>query len=210
MSLDGSERDEIFHLTCGHKDSWDIFPLLRRSDRRGGGGGGGPRPEMSSSCIDLVVGSEHLCYVHCNHCSTVLAVSVPYSSLFRTATVRCGHCTNLLSVNMRGLFQALPHQNYSSSYESSSNSASSSITDREDTIISCSSNQIISNDSPPQKRQRVPSAYNRFIRDEIQRIKANNPNMSHKEAFSTAAKNVAFILSVGSLSSYSPGIDDGK
>nr|CTQ35246.1 YABBY transcription factor [Ginkgo biloba] len=146
---------------------------------------------MSSSCIDLVVGSEHLCYVHCNHCSTVLAVSVPYSSLFRTATVRCGHCTNLLSVNMRGLFQALPHQNYSSSYESSSNSASSSITDREDTIISCSSNQIISNDSPPQKRQRVPSAYNRFIRDEIQRIKANNPNMSHKEAFSTAAKNWA-------------------
>ncbi|KAJ6299789.1 hypothetical protein OIU76_020721, partial [Salix suchowensis] len=42
---------------------------------------------------------------------------------------------------------------------------------------------------PPEKRQRVPSAYNRFIKDEIQRIKAGNPDISHREAFSTAAKN---------------------
>jgi hypothetical protein len=84
----------------------------------------------------------------------------------------------------------------------------------------------------PEKRQRVPSAYNRFIkwviiistslffcvfffffffciiicevakfeanvnigpticRDEIQRIKAGNPDISHREAFSAAAKNV--------------------
>lgn len=27
-------------------------------------------------------------------------------------------------------------------------------------------------------------------REEIQRIKANNPDISHREAFSTAAKNV--------------------
>lgn len=44
---------------------------------------------------------------------------------------------------------------------------------------------------PPEKRQRVPSAYNRFIKEEIQRIKANNPDISHREAFSTAAKNWA-------------------
>ncbi|KAK4752310.1 hypothetical protein SAY87_021108 [Trapa incisa] len=44
---------------------------------------------------------------------------------------------------------------------------------------------------PPEKRQRVPSAYNRFIKDEIQRIKAGNPNISHREAFSAAAKNWA-------------------
>ncbi|MBA0777402.1 hypothetical protein Gotri_005422, partial [Gossypium trilobum] len=43
--------------------------------------------------------------------------------------------------------------------------------------------------SAPEKRQRVPSAYNRFIKEEIQRIKANNPDISHREAFSTAAKN---------------------
>ncbi|KDO80209.1 hypothetical protein CISIN_1g028980mg [Citrus sinensis] len=43
----------------------------------------------------------------------------------------------------------------------------------------------------PEKRQRVPSAYNQFIKEEIQRIKANNPDISHREAFSTAAKNWA-------------------
>ncbi|RVX10928.1 Protein YABBY 2 [Vitis vinifera] len=42
-----------------------------------------------------------------------------------------------------------------------------------------------------EKRQRVPSAYNQFIKEEIQRIKANNPDISHREAFSTAAKNWA-------------------
>ncbi|CAN1247638.1 Putative axial regulator YABBY 2 [Linum perenne] len=44
---------------------------------------------------------------------------------------------------------------------------------------------------PPEKRQRVPSAYNRFIKEEIQRIKTSNPDISHREAFSTAAKNWA-------------------
>ncbi|PQQ18441.1 protein YABBY 4 [Prunus yedoensis var. nudiflora] len=44
---------------------------------------------------------------------------------------------------------------------------------------------------PPEKRQRVPSAYNRFIKDEIQRIKSVNPDISHREAFSAAAKNWA-------------------
>ncbi|XP_024986594.1 axial regulator YABBY 1-like [Cynara cardunculus var. scolymus] len=44
---------------------------------------------------------------------------------------------------------------------------------------------------PPEKRQRVPSAYNRFIKEEIQRIKARNPDISHREAFSAAAKNWA-------------------
>ncbi|RRT74414.1 hypothetical protein B296_00013135, partial [Ensete ventricosum] len=48
----------------------------------------------------------------CFHCclapielsfAVVLQVSVPFTSLFKTVTVRCGHCTNLLSVNMRGL-----------------------------------------------------------------------------------------------------------
>lgn len=92
--------------------------------------------------------------------------------------------------------------------------------------------------SAPEKRQRVPSAYNRFIkwvmmssslwlslslstfflhtyfiykkiakfeakmwmvrqwicRDEIQRIKSVNPDISHREAFSAAAKNVMLFL----------------
>ncbi|XVE92391.1 hypothetical protein REPUB_Repub01dG0093200 [Reevesia pubescens] len=44
---------------------------------------------------------------------------------------------------------------------------------------------------PPEKSQRAPSAYNRFIKEEIRRLKAQNPNILHKEAFSTAAKNWA-------------------
>ncbi|RWW56661.1 hypothetical protein BHE74_00036616, partial [Ensete ventricosum] len=37
-------------------------------------------------------------------------VSVPYTSLFKTVTVRCGHCTNLLSVNMRALLLPAANQ----------------------------------------------------------------------------------------------------
>ncbi|GAA0148959.1 hypothetical protein LIER_43029 [Lithospermum erythrorhizon] len=54
--------------------------------------------------------SEQLCYVQCDFCETVLAVSVPCTSLFKTVTVRCGHCTNLLSVNMRGMLVPTPNQ----------------------------------------------------------------------------------------------------
>ncbi|EPS68946.1 hypothetical protein M569_05823, partial [Genlisea aurea] len=91
-------------------------------------------------------------------------------------TVRCGHCSNLLSVNMGGGYQQVSEQQAS---------------------MIQSSNRMIQSEPPPppirppEKRQRVPSAYNRFIREEIQRIKASNPEISHREAFSTAAKNWA-------------------
>ncbi|XP_031091429.1 axial regulator YABBY 1 [Ipomoea triloba] len=150
---------------------------------------------------------EQLCYVHCNFCDTVLAVSVPCSSLFKTVTVRCGHCTNLLSVNMRGLLLPtapnqlhLPHSFFS---------PQNLLDEIRNTPPSLLMNQPNPNESlmpirgvdelpkppvanrPPEKRQRVPSAYNRFIKDEIQRIKAGNPDISHREAFSAAAKNWA-------------------
>ncbi|GAU41675.1 hypothetical protein TSUD_272590 [Trifolium subterraneum] len=47
-----------------------------------------------------MMGTERVCYVHCNFCNTILAVNVPYSSMLTIVTVRCGHCANLLSVNM--------------------------------------------------------------------------------------------------------------
>ncbi|XP_057446642.1 axial regulator YABBY 1-like isoform X2 [Lotus japonicus] len=50
---------------------------------------------------------------------------------------------------------------------------------------------IFINRPATKKRQRVPSAYNRFIKDEIQRIKSVNPDITHREAFSAAAKNWA-------------------
>ncbi|XP_044492007.1 axial regulator YABBY 1-like [Mangifera indica] len=168
---------------------------------------------MSSSTSafspDHLSSSEQLCYVHCNCCDTVLAVSVPSSSLFKTVTVRCGHCTNLLSVNMRALLlPATANQlHLGHPFFTPQNLL--------EEIRNVPANMMMINQSnptesfvpgrgvdqeipkppvanrPPEKRQRVPSAYNRFIKDEIQRIKAGNPDISHREAFSAAAKNWA-------------------
>ncbi|KAI3714825.1 hypothetical protein L6452_21785 [Arctium lappa] len=169
----------------------------------------------SSSCIDVAAAaaaSEQLCYIPCNFCNIVLAVSVPCSSLFDIVTVRCGHCTNLWSVNM-GMAAAF-HQSLSNSNSTSQDSTShhhgqqapnhtvsnyrvdlgssskyNSRMPMRPSPASITSEQKINR--PPEKRQRVPSAYNQFIKEEIQRIKANNPDISHREAFSTAAKNWA-------------------
>ncbi|KAJ7950895.1 YABBY protein [Quillaja saponaria] len=155
--------------------------------------------------------TDKLCYVHCNFCDTVLAVSVPSTSLFKTVTVRCGHCTNLLSVNMRGL--VLPAANNNQlhlgqyaffnpqnlmeevrSAPASSNMLINQLPIPNNSFMPVQPEEIpkppVAN-RPPEKRQRVPSAYNRFIKDEIQRIKAGNPDISHREAFSAAAKNWA-------------------
>ncbi|XP_073269225.1 axial regulator YABBY 5-like isoform X2 [Primulina huaijiensis] len=128
------------------------------------------------------------------------AVSVPCSSLFDVVTVRCGHCTNLWTVNMAAAFQILQpscQQNAQvpihSSTEIKVDLGSSSKWNNKLAIqpsITKNPEPKIAN-RPPEKRQRVPSAYNQFIKEEIQRIKANNPEISHREAFSTAAKNWA-------------------
>lgn len=182
-----------------------------------------------SSCID--VAPEQLCYIPCNFCNIVLAVSVPCSSLFDIVTVRCGHCTNLWSVNMAAAFQSLPWQdvqravgfcghsctrasgpcpdpsqqarassaNKAPNYASpepyrihewgSSSKCSNKMSMRSPPNHKAAEERVVNR--PPEKRQRVPSAYNQFIKEEIQRIKANNPDISHREAFSTAAKNWA-------------------
>nr|CTQ35252.1 YABBY transcription factor [Pseudotsuga menziesii] len=142
-------------------------------------------------------GPDHLCYVHCDCCSTILAVNVPCNSLHRIVTVRCGHCNNLLSVNMAPLLQSLPQQaqqpsQTTSTYEYPRDPGSSSTAINDGVLISYSDNDEARIPyRQPEKKQRVPSAYNRFIRDEIQRIKASNPKITHKEAFSAAAKNWA-------------------
>lgn len=143
---------------------------------------------------------DQLCYIPCNFCNIVLAVSVPCSSLFDVVTVRCGHCTNLWTVNMAAAFQCLQpscQQNAQGPIHSSTelkvDLGSSSKWNNKLAIqpsITKKPEPKIAN-RPPEKRQRVPSAYNQFIKEEIQRIKANNPEISHREAFSTAAKNWA-------------------
>ncbi|KAJ9171246.1 hypothetical protein P3X46_014637 [Hevea brasiliensis] len=167
---------------------------------------------MSSSSAaftpDHLSPSEQLCYVHCNFCDTVLAVSVPCSSLYKTVTVRCGHCTNLLTMNMRSLLLPATNQlHLGHAFFNPQNIL-------EEIRSAAPPNMLINQPNPnepimpgrggmeelpkppvvnrpPEKRQRVPSAYNRFIKDEIQRIKAGNPDISHREAFSAAAKNWA-------------------
>lgn len=140
--------------------------------------------------------SERVCYLHCNFCSTVLAVSVPCSSMTTIVTVRCGHCANLLSVNM-ALLQTLPShdpqklQKQPSSENGTKDCGSSSKCFKFAASESVEQQPRLPPIRPPEKRQRVPSAYNRFIKEEIQRIKASNPDISHREAFSTAAKNWA-------------------
>ncbi|XP_009626437.1 axial regulator YABBY 5 [Nicotiana tabacum] len=152
--------------------------------------------DMTSS-----ISSERVCYVHCNFCNTILAVSVPCSSIFAIVTVRCGHCANLLSVSMQSSLQALPlqdpqkQQRQQSNVENASKACGSSSSSKCNRFSAIDySPQIeprITPIRPPEKRQRVPSAYNRFIKEEIQRIKASNPDITHRQAFSTAAKNWA-------------------
>nr|AMA07776.1 YABBY family protein 5 [Mentha spicata] len=150
--------------------------------------------------------AEQLCYIPCSYCNIILAVSVPCSSLFDVVTVRCGHCANLWTVNMAAAFPSLHassfqdlhhhhHQGLSyapSDYRVDLGSSSKwnyRMPMQPPSFINKPDQRIINR--PPEKRQRVPSAYNQFIKEEIQRIKANNPDISHREAFSTAAKNWA-------------------
>ncbi|XP_039041096.1 axial regulator YABBY 4-like [Hibiscus syriacus] len=150
---------------------------------------------------------EQICYVQCGFCTTILLVSVPCSSLSMVVTVRCGHCTSLLSVNMMKasfvplqLLASLGHDDdQEKGVLSEEVGAPRKTSDRSSpSLLSSSDNgdeDIVrvnpTVNKPPEKRQRAPSAYNRFIKEEIRRLKAQNPNIPHKEAFSTAAKNWA-------------------
>ncbi|GJX46349.1 protein CRABS CLAW [Tanacetum coccineum] len=138
---------------------------------------------------------QHLCYVRCNFCNTLLAVGIPCKRLLDTVTVKCGHCSNLSFLTIRA---SPPDQHplqtppfppfqgaFSSDFKRGQSSSSSSSTSNEPT--SPKAPFVV---KPPEKKHRLPSAYNRFMKEEIQRIKASNPSIPHREAFSTAAKNV--------------------
>ncbi|KAI3993167.1 hypothetical protein MKX01_009910 [Papaver californicum] len=152
---------------------------------------------MSSISSTMSFVNEQICYIPCNFCNIILAVSVPCSSLFEIVTVRCGHCANLWSVNMGAVLQSLSLQdlqtpNNSDHYQridlSSSSKNNENIQVMQVTTAAKTEKLTV---NWPQKKHRVPSAYNQFIKEEIQRIKANNPDINHRQAFSTAAKNWA-------------------
>ncbi|KAM7273856.1 hypothetical protein ACFE04_028520 [Oxalis oulophora] len=147
---------------------------------------------------------QHLCYVRCNFCNTVLAVGIPGKRLLDTVTVKCGHCSNLSFLTTRPppfhTQSCFDHGQFTLSLQEKQ-SFSCSETLKKGTAQSSSSSSSTSADylspsapfvvKPPEKKHRLPSAYNRFMKEEIQRIKAANPEIPHREAFSAAAKNWA-------------------
>nr|CAD1837957.1 unnamed protein product [Ananas comosus var. bracteatus] len=144
--------------------------------------------------MDLVAPSEHLCYVRCTYCNTVLAVGVPCKRIMDTVTVKCGHCNNLSFLSPRPMVQPVcPTDHQQMCFQGPCNdcrrsqpSPSNSSTSSEQTNTKAPF--VV---KPPEKKHRLPSAYNRFMKDEIQRIKAAKPDIPHREAFSMAAKNWA-------------------
>ncbi|GMP82744.1 hypothetical protein CsSME_00036920 [Camellia sinensis var. sinensis] len=167
---------------------------------------------MSTAVSHLFDLQEQICYVQCGYCTTILLVSVPCSSLSMVVTVRCGHCTSLLSVNMMKA-SFVPLHLFANSLNQDDEPKEEIIPQEAETqkvLDKRSPSLVISSDDDeeeedavlvnhvvnkrtrtPEKRQRAPSAYNNFIKEEIRRLKAKYPNMTHKEAFSAAAKNWA-------------------
>ncbi|XP_074296081.1 protein DROOPING LEAF-like [Silene latifolia] len=172
--------------------------------------------------MELASPPEHLCYVRCNFCNTVLAVVIPCKRLLETVTVKCGHCGNVSFLSTRPPLQGqcLDHQITLQGYnfmEKPAGTTTTTTTTTADNDVhkrgqASSSSSSASTEpvsprpfvvKPPEKKHRLPSAYNRFMKEEIQRIKAANPEIPHREAFSAAAKNWARFLpnnpSAGSL-----------
>nr|XP_029124405.1 protein YABBY 7-like [Elaeis guineensis] len=154
-----------------------------------------------------------------------LQVSVPCSSLLKVVTVRCGHCAGLLSVSLvRTDFVPLQllgsigndeEKHEECTVDDPPGRACEDGDDEEDNEKKSPPDQTPVVNKPPEKRQRAPSAYNRFIKEEIQRIKAKEPNITHREAFSTAAKNWAHFPRVqakghGESCSTGEGENDGE
>ncbi|KAK2996302.1 hypothetical protein RJ639_026559, partial [Escallonia herrerae] len=190
-----------------------------------------------------------ICSVQCGHCTTILLVSVPYSSL-SVVTVRCGHCTSLLSVNMMKasflplhLFADSLSQDDQSKLEVCPEEKDADVDQKEllqkhspsfgifsdeeeddDFVINKRNSPKLSSQVKglhnvhsynmfelyvcsslqPQRRDNelhpliIASSSKKMMncvntcmqfREEIKRLKANYPKMTHKQAFSAAAKN---------------------
>ncbi|GFZ05013.1 plant-specific transcription factor YABBY family protein [Actinidia rufa] len=115
--------------------------------------------------MDLVPPPEQLCYVRCNFCNTVLAVGIPYKRLMDTVTVKCGHCSNLSFLSARPPPEGQCFDNPSSfqgfvnEIKKGQSSSSSSSTSSEP--MSPKASFVV---KPPEKKHRLPSAYNRFMK----------------------------------------------
>ncbi|CAN1794857.1 Protein CRABS CLAW [Linum perenne] len=114
-----------------------------------------------------------------------------------TVTVKCGHCSNLSFLSTRPPLQGQclnDHHSHSGGHLSLQVRLTRSIY-LAMYVLNSLTRVFIEGDAActaaPEKKHRLPSAYNRFMREEIQRIKSANPEIPHREAFSAAAKNWA-------------------
>uniref|UniRef100_M8BJU8 Uncharacterized protein n=1 Tax=Aegilops tauschii TaxID=37682 RepID=M8BJU8_AEGTA len=103
--------------------------------------------------------SEQLCYVHCHFCDTVLVVSVPSSSLFKTVTDEISSANPSLQLleqhGLGGLVAAAGGRNAAAPAPLPP--------------------PPVAGGKAPEKRQRVPSAYNRFIKQAAGRGRGSGP-----------------------------------
>eukprot|EP00252_Welwitschia_mirabilis_P013373 TRINITY_DN2944_c0_g1_i4.p1 TRINITY_DN2944_c0_g1~~TRINITY_DN2944_c0_g1_i4.p1 ORF type:complete len:164 (+),score=2.57 TRINITY_DN2944_c0_g1_i4:264-755(+) len=127
-------------------------------------------------------------YMSCMSCTTALVVNVPCDAQYGNFTVVCETCKSEFLVNTTNisppLGAATPKEHAEGvgcNFGNESASSSRSVPEGSATT----------HIEKPEKKQRVPTPYNIFIKDEIQRIKAQNPDISHKQAFSAAAKSWA-------------------
>ncbi|KAF4384705.1 hypothetical protein F8388_004012 [Cannabis sativa] len=137
--------------------------------------------------------SDQLCYVYCNFCDTVLAVSVPSESLYKIVTVRCGHCSNLLSVNMRGpLLPAAPNQlHFGHAFFTAPQHLLEDIRS-----LPSNNNLMMMNNNNNYNHHHQPNPNDLLMpirgrAEEIPKPPVVNRHISHREAFSAAAKNWA-------------------
>ncbi|KAL3585485.1 hypothetical protein D5086_012352 [Populus alba] len=122
-----------------------------------------------SSCIDAVP-NEQLCYIPCNFCSIVLAVSVPCSSLFDIVTSDWA-LQPIYGREYGSCFQSLSWQDQVQHRTPTSrlqNDLGSSLQMQQKISLRTPAANIVTQERvvnrPPEKRQRVPSAYNQFIK----------------------------------------------
>ncbi|CAK7326231.1 unnamed protein product [Dovyalis caffra] len=135
-----------------------------------------------------VPSSEHLCYVRCNFCSTVLAVGIPCKRLLETVTVKCGHCNNLSFLSTRPPNQGQCLDHHQLSLQGDASSEKRLFKEKQGSWTDFRNGESSSSSTSCQP----------LVPHEIQRIKAANPEIPHREAFSTAAKNWArFVLYKG-------------
>ncbi|KAJ4767773.1 C2C2-YABBY transcription factor [Rhynchospora pubera] len=124
----------------------------------------------------------------CPNCKIALRVEMPFD-MPKSFDVHCDRCDTIFRFNpdpdeLQGITQQLTSSTISRNQILPP--AAPSVSDEPDNPRTLF---VVKPD--PEKKHRVPSAYNRFMREEIALIKANKPGIPQREDFRMAAENWA-------------------